>query len=175
MNEQELLDKQIPVEKLLKPGTIEYVQDQLFNLQDQVAFAQQRQQAANLPAEEIRKLAEESRKNQARIEELQVQLDELLKREQTFKAQGTPEATPGSRGSPLSRYPDRDELHRLPHHQGRRWASPSAPRWWPPAPAPACPRIATSSTSANTTTTSDTCPPASWPAPVASSPSNCAA
>lgn len=92
INEQQILDKRVPVDRLLKEGTIEWVDNRIFELADQMAFAEQQRQAPNLKASETKDLSESVRRSEAELKTLQAQRDRLVKQEQALQARNTPEA-----------------------------------------------------------------------------------
>lgn len=87
-NPAELLDRRVPVESLLQPGTLEWVENRLLELQDQVAAAQQAQAATNLTANDVKKITEAARNAQGQLSSLQAQLENLRQREQDLRKEG---------------------------------------------------------------------------------------
>jgi hypothetical protein len=90
LNPQEIQDRTIPVEQLLTPNTIEWVDDRILNLRDQVAANTQRVGMAQLSASQIRELPEATRAAEDEIKTLQAQRTRLLEQEKTLTAQNTP-------------------------------------------------------------------------------------
>lgn len=91
-NPQEVLRRPIAVEAFLVPSTIEWLDNQIFNLQDDIVFAQQEMASPNVTSARNRELNDIVNRSERQIETLQAQLDNMRKREQTLKAQNTPEA-----------------------------------------------------------------------------------
>jgi hypothetical protein len=87
-NENEFLNVPIPVNDLLKPGTIEYVENQMYEYRDQEAMAQQARAAADLKTADIKSLTERAGEAEAAAKRLEAQLATLRRQEQTLRAQG---------------------------------------------------------------------------------------
>lgn len=99
-NPEQVLNRPIDVSVFLVPNTLEWLENQLFELKDEVALAQQEMASANVTAARNRQLSDVVSRSQAQIETYQAQFDNMLKREQSLKAQNTPEAEANSLHSP---------------------------------------------------------------------------
>jgi Sec-independent protein translocase protein TatA len=86
-NRNELLDIPVPVDDLLQPGTIEYLENRLYTLQDEAAAARQAG-AGSAKAAEVRTQAGLAAAAEAEAKRVEAQLANLRKRERELRAQG---------------------------------------------------------------------------------------
>ena len=131
-NRRRRLDRRIPVDSLLQPGTIEYVQNQMYELSYEGREAEARLAGAGATGKEsFAKSAAESR-TKAEDRDPSAERARLLdpegerssspayregpRRGEGGRGAAAPRAGPGAA---LPADPDRDELHRLPDDQGR--------------------------------------------------------
>lgn len=91
-NETKPLDRRVPVADLLRPGTIEWIQDRIDELADRALRARRRGQDPGLTTRESKNLADRIEADRVEIERLQKQLAELNRRERALRDSGTPEA-----------------------------------------------------------------------------------
>ncbi len=73
---------------ILRPGTLEWVENQALLLADQVALLKQASGSPAIKASEVRRLAAEGAEAQNDLKRLQAQLDNLRQQEQTLRKQG---------------------------------------------------------------------------------------
>jgi hypothetical protein len=86
-NRNEVLDIPIPVNDLLVPGTIEYLENQLYTLQDEAALARQAG-AGGAKAADVKAQAGRAAAAEAEAKRVEAQLANLRKRERDLRAEG---------------------------------------------------------------------------------------
>jgi hypothetical protein len=88
-NPQQMLDRSLPIDQFLKPGTIEYVQNRMYELGDQVAMTRQATgSSADMKGTDLRKMAESGREAEEELKRLQTQLENLRRQETELRKQG---------------------------------------------------------------------------------------
>lgn len=85
-NRNEILDIPVPVDDLLKAGTIEYLENRLYTLQDDAALARQAG-AGGAKAADVKAQASRAAAAEAEAKRVEAQLDNLRKRDRELRAQ----------------------------------------------------------------------------------------
>lgn len=88
LNDQELLDRAVPVDTLLQSGTIEWAENKVSELAQQSELAKSVQSAGNLKAADVKKIHEAARQAQTDVKRYEAQLENLRKQEAALKAAG---------------------------------------------------------------------------------------
>lgn len=86
-NRNEILDIPVPVDDLLEPGTIEYLENRLYTLQDEVAMAREAG-AGGSRAADVKTQASRAAAAEAEARRVEPQLENLRKRERELRAAG---------------------------------------------------------------------------------------
>jgi hypothetical protein len=81
-----LIDRRIPVEDLLQPGTIEYIQNEIAELRYQGMQAQAKQQAGGMTGKEVTSQGAVASRAKAQIDDLDKELKLLQEKEKRFVA-----------------------------------------------------------------------------------------
>jgi hypothetical protein len=100
-NENEFLNVPIPVDSLLKPGTIEYVENQMYEFRDEAAIAQRAREASDLKTADIKALTERAGEAEAAAKRLEAQLATMRRQEQALRAQGKTKEAEALHSPPL--------------------------------------------------------------------------
>ena len=123
------LNKRIPVEDFIRPGTIEAELDRMYDLTGQVDLARQEKEQPNVTAARVSQLDAAISRNQAELERVAADYQGLVKRAEDLRAKGKvacgrgqgPRSQCGARRggrAAVARCESGDELQRLSHHQG---------------------------------------------------------
>ena len=124
-----LLNRKIPVRDFLPADTIEGLLNRSIELQFQIAADERAKAQPNLPAGEVAKLEASIARNRAMAERVKTEYEALQKRADDLEAQAAAaeaggnadQASPPRPGPGPARRADhrRDDLQRLPDHQGQ--------------------------------------------------------
>jgi hypothetical protein len=88
-NPQQALDRSIPMDQFLVPGTIEYVQNRMYELGDQIAMTRQATgSSADIKGTDLRKMTESGRAAEEELKKLQTQLENLRRQDTDLRKQG---------------------------------------------------------------------------------------
>jgi ABC-type transport system involved in multi-copper enzyme maturation permease subunit len=81
-----LLDRRIPVEEFLRPGTVEGDLDKIYQLQSQIQNAQASKSQAGLPAARASQIDQVIARNKAELDRIQSEYEDLKKRAEDLEA-----------------------------------------------------------------------------------------